>query len=472
MQTIRARQALTADGWREDVLVTLDDGRIVSVEPAAGPAPDARFGGKYLADATWRAADGMADDVSVGILLPAPGNVHSHAFQRAMAGLTETRGTAAHDDFWSWRTLMYAFLDRLDPDDVEAIAAGVMMEMLEAGYAAVGEFHYLHNAPGGAPYANPAELAERIVAAATATGIGLTLLPVIYVRGGVDDRALAGGQLRFRCDVDAYAAIRDRIAPSMAAQSDWRLGVAPHSLRAVPDEMIRAATAFDGPCHIHVAEQVGEVAEVRAVMGTTPVTHLMRTVDLDARWTLIHATQGSAAELAAIAAAGATVGLCPITESNLGDGIVDAPALLAAGGRFGIGSDSNVRIALTEELRTLDHSQRLALRRRSPLAAPGGSSGRLLYETALAGGAAALARDAGRIAPGALADLVALDGDDLALSGLVGDRVLDAWIFAGSDRAVREVWSAGRHVVQGGRHVARDTIAPRFAACLRALRTL
>jgi len=444
--TIRARRALTAAGWRDNVAVRLEEGRIAEILEADGPA-------------------------DADVLLPAPGNLHSHAFQRAMAGLTET--ATGGDDFWSWRALMYRFLEALDPDDIEILAAGVQMEMLEAGYASVGEFHYLHHPPGGGTYANPAETGARIAAAAARTGIGLTLLPVLYMRGGLDGRPLEGGQLRFGSTPEVFERILERSREALAPLGpDARLGLAPHSLRAVDDGAIAMLAAREGPKHIHAAEQTAEVEAVRAHTGAPPLAHLARLVALGPDWTVIHATHGTAGELAALAAAGTTVGLCPITEANLGDGVFDAPAFLGAGGRFGVGSDSNVRIALAEELRTLDYGQRLALRVRNPLAPEARSSGRLLLEGAARGAAVALGGEAGDIAPGRLADLVALDGSAIALDGLSGDRLLDAFVFAGDDGAVRDVWSAGRHLVKEGRHVARDALEPPFRAALTRLRAL
>lgn len=447
MTTITARRALTAEGWRRDVAIEIAAGRIVSIRAAPASA----------------AAD-------VDVLVPAPGNLHSHAFQRAMAGLTEARGTG-RDDFWSWRSLMYRFLERLDPDDVEAIAAGVQLEMLEAGYAAVGEFHYLHNGPDGTPYADRAELSAAVVRAAKASGIGLTLLPVLYMQGGLDGRPLEGGQRRFANTLDSFAALLAGAARAVATlPDDARLGVAPHSLRAVPLAALGELGPFPSPRHIHVAEQTAEVEAVRAATGLPPVARLMECVGLGPDWTLIHATHAGADEIEAVARAGAVVGLCPITEANLGDGIFDAAALTAAGGRFGIGSDSNVRISLTEELRTLDYGQRLARRVRNPFATPERSSGRVLWESACRGAAQALARGAGVIAPGEVADLVALDGAHRVLQALDGDRLLDAAIFAGDDGIVRHVWSAGRPMVRDGRHVARETIVPAFERTLRKLR--
>jgi len=449
-QILHARTALLPDGWADDVVVTLVGGRIAST--ARGPAP--------------------AGAVPVGILLPAMSNLHSHTFQRAMAGMTERR-SGARDSFWTWRDLMYRFLDRLSPDDVGAIAALAFAEMLEAGFGAVGEFHYLHHAPDGTAYADPAEMSARIAAAAAETGIGLTLLPVLYMQAGAAGQALTGGQRRFGCGRDGFAALLDAASRHLAAAGpDAALGVAPHSLRAVPPEALSwvADLRPDGPVHLHIAEQHAEVAEVRAALGASPVAWLMDTLGPAERWCLIHATHMTAGETIGLAASGAVAGLCPVTEANLGDGIFDGARFHGAGGRFGIGTDSNVRIGVVEELRALEYSQRLANQARAVIAAPDRSAGRVLYEAAASGGAQALGRDAGALRPGAWGDLLALDADDLALAGLRGDALLDAWIFAGSDRAVAHVWSAGRHVVRQGRHVGRGAIEARFRETLARLR--
>jgi len=376
------------------------------------------------------------------------------------------------DSFWTWRTLMYRFLDHLTPDDVEAIAALVQMEMAEAGYAAVAEFHYLHHAPGGRPYADPAEMSVRIAAAATTTGLGLTLLPVLYAQGGCDGRALQGGQLRFGCDLEAYGRLWQGAQAALADLPDAVIGAAPHSLRAVSAAALAevARLAPDAPVHLHLAEQEAEVAEVQAAYGARPVEWLLGTMDVGPRWCAIHCTQMTRGETLALAASGAVAGLCPITEANLGDGIFDGVAFAGAGGRYGIGSDSNLRIALAEELRGLEYSQRLAGRGRAMMAAPGGSTARALWEAALAGGAQAAGRDSGAIRVGALADLVALDHDALMLCEAQGDDLLDAWVFAGDDRVVAEVWSAARHIVTGGRHVARDAIIARYRHVMAALK--
>ena len=451
MTTIWAEQALTATGWARDVRVTVDpSGDIASVEPGASKA---------------------ADHI-VAILLPAPANAHSHAFQRAMAGLTERRGPNPRDTFWTWRELMFRFLDRLTPDHVEAIAAFVQMEMLEAGYATNVEFHYLHHQPGGAAYDNLAEMAERIAAAAGRTGIGLTLLPVHYQFGGCDRRPLGPGQVRFGTDPDSFARLHEQSRAALGSlPADTRIGVAPHSLRAVAPEAIPALVglAAGGPLHMHLAEQVAEVEEVRAATGLRPVEWVLDNLRPDQGWTFIHCTQMEPHETEGLARSGAVAGLCPLTESNLGDGIFDGVRWLGEGGAIAVGSDSNIRISLSEELRTLDHSQRLRDRSRAALASPDHSTGRRLYEAVARGGATAAGRKTGVIAEGHLADLLALDGGHVDLEGRTGDTILDSYIFAGDDRMVREVWSAGRHKVRDGRHVDRDGIVTAYRRVMRDL---
>jgi len=447
MTVIHAKTALLPTGWANDVAVTVADGRIVSVQT------------------------GVSGN-GVDCLLPAPVNLHSHAFQRAMAGMTEARG-AGQDSFWTWRTLMYRFLDRLSPDDVQAIAAMVMLEMAEAGYAAVAEFHYLHHAPGGAAYADLAEMSVRIAAAAAETGLGLTHLPVLYERGGCDGRALTAGQLRFGNDPERFAQLWQAAAKALASlPADTVLGVAPHSLRAASPAALRMAEALapNAPIHIHVAEQVAEVTEVLGATGARPVQWLLENHTLSSRWCLIHATQMEPFETEAMAKSGAIAGLCPITEANLGDGIFDGVRFRAHGGSFGVGSDSNVRISLSEELRLLEYSQRLGLKGRALLAEEGRSTGRVLYEAACAGGALAGGRQAGAIAAGNWADLMALDCSGPDLQPSRGDMILDTFIFAGDDRMVAEVWSAGRHIVSGGRHTARDGIVARYRSVMARLR--
>ena len=441
---LHAETALLPDGCARDVRLRIEDGRIAEVTTGV-PGP------------------------GHGVILPAPVNLHSHMFQRAMAGMTEGR-TAGQDSFWTWRTLMYRFLDRLTPEDVQAIAAQAMVEMAESGFAAVCEFHYLHHPVGGGTYADPAEMSGRIAAAAAETGLGLTHLPVIYEQGGVDGRALSGGQLRFGSSSDTYAAVLDGAGRALAGLPDAVLGVAPHSLRAVSRATLdRVADMTTGPIHIHIAEQLAEVAEVQAAWGARPVDWALANLALDARWCMIHATQMTPAETTALARTGAVAGLCPITEANLGDGIFDAPGWLASGGAFGVGTDSNVRVSLAEELRLLEYSQRLQHKARAVMA-DNRSTGRLLWDGATKGGAQAAGRRAGRIAVGEWADLLALDTGDVRLEGLHGDALLDAFVFAGRDGLVTDLWSAGRHIVRAGQHSARDAVADRFRATLRRLR--
>ncbi|SDE79757.1 formimidoylglutamate deiminase [Limimaricola pyoseonensis] len=447
---IFAELALLPGGWARDVRLTLAGGRLHEVAPGAAPAPG---------------------DLRVGALVPAVSNLHSHAFQRAMAGMTGQRAPG-RDGFWSWRRLMYRFLDRLGPEEVEAIAAFAYMEMLETGFAAVGEFHYLHHAPGGAAYADPAEMTARIAAAAQATGIGLTHLPVFYAHGGAGGQPLSGGQARFGTDAEGFArlhaAARAALAPLPA---DTRLGLAPHSLRAVTPASLAAVLelAGDGPVHIHVAEQPREVAEISGWLGARPVEWLLAHAPLGPNWCAIHATHMTPEETAGLAAIGAIAGLCPLTEADLGDGPFDGPRWLAAQGRFGVGSDSNIRVSLSGELAMLEYSQRLRDLARNVMAPEGGRTGAALWCGAADGGARALGRDAGAIEPGRLADLVAIDPRHPALCALAPEQLLDGLVFAAPPDAITDLWSAGRHVVQGGRHVARNAIVATWRRAMRRL---
>ncbi len=451
MTTLWAETALLPTGWASSVRIDIDaDGRIADVRhnaPAAG--------------------------TRIALLVPAPVNVHSHAFQRAMAGLTERRGPTASDSFWTWRQLMFRFLDRLTPDQVEAIAALVQIEMLEAGYATNAEFHYLHHQPGGAPYDDIAEMSVRIAAAAAQTGIGLCLLPVHYQFGGCDGRDLTAGQIRFGNDLERFQTLHDRaIAALSPLPVDTTHGVAPHSLRAVGRDDLSAYSRHfpSGPIHMHLAEQRPEVDEVQAHWGARPVDWTLDHMDLNPRWCLIHCTQMQPQETERLARTGAVAGLCPLTESSLGDGIFDAVRWMAANGAIAVGSDSNIRIALSEELRTLDYSQRLRDGTRAALASPDQSTGRRLFEGILTGGAQATGRRTGRLEVGYWADMLALDTSSDHLWGRSGDTALDAWIFAGDDRLVRDVWSAGRHMVRDGEHIARARIVAAYRRTIDALK--
>ena len=451
--SIYASHALLPNGWTSDVRLGVAHGRIADIATDSAPAPG---------------------DVRVDVLLPAVANLHSHAFQRAMAAMAETR-LGADDSFWGWRDVMYRLVDRLTPDDLEAIAAMAYVEMLESGFAAVGEFHYLHHQPGGQPYDDLAETSRRVFAAAEATGIGLTLLPVLYGYGDVDRSRLTESQQRFANDFDRYARLIEHCESGLRAlDADSVLGVAPHSLRAVAgDDLGRAASLRpDAPVHIHIAEQQREVAAVVAHYGAPPVAWLLDNIDVDERWCLVHATHMSPDETVALARSGAVTGLCPVTEANLGDGIFDGARFVDADGSFGIGTDSNIRISMIDELCMLEYSQRLRDERRSVLSKPGASTGAFLYSEAAAGGAKALGRAAGRIEAGRWADLVAVDTAAPAFAALHRDQWLDGLCFAADERVITDVWSAGRHVVNDGRHVLRDRVAATFRATMQRLAAL
>ncbi len=433
--------ALLPAGWASDVRLLVKDGQITAVETGATPHPE---------------------DERHAIAIPGLANVHSHAFQRGMAGLAEHRGFSSDDNFWSWREVMYRFLDRLTPDDVEAISAMAYAEMLESGYLHVGEFHYLHNDAAGQAYANPAEMAARVAHAAHQTGIGITLLPVFYAHSNFGGQAPNHGQRRFIHSLDSFAALLEACQPLLSAGD--RLGIAPHSLRAVTDDELTALVAMhpSGPIHIHAAEQQKEVQDSFAFSGQRPVEWLLDHADVDQNWCLIHATHLTDKETDALAASGAVAGLCPITEANLGDGIFPALRYLNAGGRIATGTDSNILIDPAQELRALEYSQRLAHQARNVLAsAAHPSTARALFEATLAGGAQAMGIAQG-LAPGNAADFVTLNADHPALHGRKGDQLLDNWVFAARGNCVDTVWKRGLQLVSGGRHSHREPITARY----------
>jgi formimidoylglutamate deiminase len=445
MTKLHARSALLADGWHRDVVLTLAAGRIAAIETGVGPA---------------------AGDESHAVIVPAVPNLHSHAFQRAMAGLAEVRGPGS-DSFWSWRTVMYKFALSMTPEHVEAVAAQLYLEMLEAGFSRVGEFHYLHHDKDGRPYGDIAEMAGRIGAASAETGIGLTLLPVFYAHSGFGGAAPIDGQRRFINSPQGFEALMEGCRAVTSRLEGAQLGLAPHSLRAVtPQELSFAVDlAGDGPVHIHVAEQVKEVEDCIAWSGARPVEWLLDNAPVDDSWCLIHATHMTEDETRGAARSGATAGLCPITEGNLGDGTFPAPLFLDAGGGYGIGSDSNILISVPDELRQLEYSQRLGLRARNVIADEGGSTARRLFEQAVLGGGRALKASAG-LAVGNHADIVSLDVS--AVPYLDGDQLLDSWIFGNGVR-VDCVWALGRKQVQGGQHFKREAISSRFRAAMHEL---
>jgi len=443
VKSFHFEHARLAAGWAREVRIDVADGTIVAVEPGSP-----RSGAEHIP----------------GIALPGLPNLHCHAFQRAMAGLAERRG-AADDSFWTWREVMYRFLAELTPDDVEAIAAFAYMEMLERGFTAVGEFHYLHHDVDGRPFADIGEIAARIAAAAAESGIGLTLLPSFYANGGFGGMAGTHAQRRFLNGPDAFLKLLARTREIAAAVPDAAVGMAPHSLRAVTPATLRLVIAAcdAGPIHIHAAEQTKEVEESVAALGRSPVAWLLDNCEIGPRWCLVHATHMDDAETLRLARSGAVAGLCPLTEANLGDGIFPAEPFLAGGGRFGVGSDSNIAIDAAAELRQLEYGQRLRHHARNVLAGEAGqSTGRRLYDGALAGGAQALGRRIGALAPGRRADIVVLDADHPDLAGRHDDAWLDAYVFVAGGGTVQTVLVGGVTLVNEGGHHARATIEERY----------
>ena len=442
--------ALLPTGWAGKVRITVVNGVIDTIESGVRPQAGDHRGGYAIAGFQ---------------------NVHSHAFQRGMAGLSERR-LSAEDSFWSWREIMYRFLDRMTPEDIEAIAAQAYVEMLAGGFTRVGEFHYVHRSPDGSPYADPGELCARIAAAADRTGIRLTLLPCFYAHGDFGAAPPEPGQRRFIHSLDSYAELLNRAADLIRPLDGATIGIAPHSLRAVAPDDLQALIALAGsrPIHIHAAEQVREVEACLASTGQRPVEWLLDHAPLDARWCLIHATHMTAAETARLAATGATVGLCPLTEASLGDGFFPAAAWQSAGGRIAIGTDSNIQIDVAAELRQLEYAQRLATRRRNVLASrQGASTGASLLEAAWSGGAAALGVAPAILAPGLPADIVGLDADAVCFDAAGESTRLDAWLFAAARSPVRDVWVAGNHLVADGQHRAAGEVRTAYRACVRRL---
>ncbi len=454
--TLWFESALLPGGWARRVRVTGRDGLITAVEPEADPGEE---------------------DERHAVGIPGLPNVHSHAFQRAIAGLTERRGPA-EDSFWTWREAMYRFVERMDPDQLEAVTALAFAQMLEAGFTRVGEFHYLHQDKSGVPFADPGELAGRIAAAAGETDIALTLLPTFYAHGGFGGRAPSERQRRFITDLERFGRIVESSRRAVGGLTAGNVGVAPHSLRAVTLDELPAVVSLagGGPVHIHVAEQVREVEDCVAWCGRRPIECLLEAATVDDEWCLVHATHATPAELEWVASAGAVVGLCPMTEASLGDGVFAAPEFRSRGGRLGIGTDSNVLLDAGAELRALEYSQRLTRRLRNVLAGePGHSTGRSLFDAALAGGTQALAGARARtvgivgLTANAPFDLVSLDAGHPALIGRREDEILDSWIFAAGREVIDCVWRAGEKVVSGGQHRRREAIVARYRRAMKAL---
>ncbi|MEE4342724.1 formimidoylglutamate deiminase [Pseudomonas alliivorans] len=452
MSAFFAERALLPDGWASDVRLEVSpEGILTRIQINA---------------------DRQGAEVVSGPMLPGMPNLHSHAFQRAMAGLAEVAGNP-NDSFWTWRDLMYRLVGRITPLQLGVIARQLYIEMLKGGYTSVAEFHYVHQDVTGKPYADPAELALQISQAASSAGIGLTLLPVLYSHSGFGGQAPNEGQRRFIHSTDSYLDLQARLQPIVASQTAQRLGLCFHSLRAVTPEQISAVLAAsdsDCPVHIHIAEQQKEVDDCLSWSGRRPLQWLYENTPVDNRWCLVHATHAEPDEVTLMANSGAVAGLCLTTEANLGDGIFPAVDYIAQGGRWGIGSDSHVSLSVVEELRWLEYGQRLRDQRRNRLyRSDQPMVGRTLMDAALAGGAQALGQEIGALEIGKRADWLVLDGKDPYIATATGDAILNRWLFAGGDRQIRDVAVAGRWVIREGRHADEEQSAQAFAQVLSAL---
>ncbi|WP_036228149.1 formimidoylglutamate deiminase [Marinobacterium jannaschii] len=450
-----AETALLAEGWCSDVRFDVEDGRFVRI-CAEAPAEDADAEVIRLA----------------GPVLPGMPNLHSHAFQRLMAGLAEVCRNPA-DSFWSWRELMYGIVAKLSPEDVGVIARQLYIEMLKAGYTQVAEFHYLHHQPDGQAYSDPAETSQRILAAADSSGIGVTLLPVLYSHADFGGLPASSGQRRFIHTTEDYLALQYQLDSLLEAGSRHRLGSCFHSLRAVTPEQITQVLAQhspEWPIHIHIAEQQKEVDACLGWSGKRPVQWLLDNVGLDSRWCLIHATHLDLSEVEGIARSGAVTGLCPSTEANLGDGIFPGTDYLQHQGRFGIGSDSHVSLSISEELKILEYSQRLRDQQRNRLYGVNNPVvGDFLYRSAAQGGARACGIEAGEIASGKRADFIVLDNSHPFIATAQPEQLINRWVFALNENPVLDVYVAGQQQVAAGRHPLEERARNDFAQVLKRL---
>ncbi|MGF6596784.1 formimidoylglutamate deiminase [Paraburkholderia sp. GAS448] len=457
-QSLLAEYAYLPGGWRRNVLLEWNaDGMLTAVTP----------------DST-AATPGVA--YAAGPVLPGMPNLHSHAFQRAMAGLTEYRANAT-DTFWSWRDLMYRFAARISPEGLGAIAQWLYIEMLKAGYTSVCEFHYVHHTPDGTRYMNPAELAQRVVDAAKHTGIGITMLPVLYQYSGFGSRAPRADQQRFINTPDSLLDLLGKLRHARGEDASLRYGVAPHSLRAVSEDSLRAvlggldAMLPGAPVHIHIAEQTAEVDACLETEGARPVQWLLDRFDVDSRWCLVHATHVDASETVALAKSGAIAGLCLTTEANLGDGIFPAQEYLEAKGRFGVGSDSHIGVDWRSELRLLEYGQRLSRRQRNVLASAEATHvADRLYAAALDGGARATGRPVGALQPGYRADWLVLDADHASIAGHAPDSWLSGVVFCEhGESPVRDVYAGGEKLVDNRRHRDEERAYAQYRVALADL---
>lgn len=458
-KTLYAKSALLAKGWKNNVAIEIDEhGLIANVSHDLSVPPN----GAEIID---------------GIVIPGVPNCHSHAFQRAMVGLTEIRGSS-DDSFWSWRDVMYRSVGAIGPEELQAITEQLYIEMLKLGYTGVAEFHYLHHDINGQPYADPAEMSRRIIAAAETAGIQVTLLPVLYAYSDFGAKPPQEGQRRFIHSLEAYQSLIQCLHSDYVQHNNVNVGIAPHSLRAVDKPMLEGAiAALDklnplAPIHIHIAEQMREVKASLAHSGARPIEWLLDNIDVNPRWCLVHATHMTRSERSELAASGAVAGLCLTTEANLGDGIFPAVEYLQEGGRFAVGSDSQVTLSPAEELRLLEYGQRLVHQKRALLASEGNPSvGENLYRKALSGGAQALGINTGAICADYRADLLVLDQNHPSLMAKEGSAVLDSWVFAGAGNPVKDVMVSGEWKILGGKHSQQEQVASRFHDAMKRLLT-
>jgi len=451
---IYCKTLLQGNRWRNDVVLNLSvDGVITAIE---------------------KGQPNSADQSIHGIVLPGMPNAHSHSFQRLIAGLTAPQGNQS-DSFWSWREAMYHCANRISPEQFESVAAWVFTEMLKAGFTSCAEFHYLHHQPGGKIYLNCAEMGERLLEAVAASGIALTMLPVLYCSAGFGRNSVNDEQLRFANSPESFLQLLDIYQNTIADKPLCELGFAPHSLRAVPgqalQEVLQSWPDKTCPIHIHIAEQPAEVEDCIEHLGARPVEWLLDNFPVDDRWNLVHATHLSEFELKVATASGATAVVCPTTEADLGDGVFRTAEWLKNGAALAIGSDSNVRISVTEELRLLEYNERLRSGHRNVLTTKDSTCGMFLYQHAVESGATALGQAIGKLEPGYRADLLVLDGEHELLVGKQPDAVLDSWVFAGDNTMLESVWVAGKCVIEHGHHQSEASLRAGFTRVVKALQT-
>ncbi|UAN53878.1 formimidoylglutamate deiminase [Serratia sp. JSRIV002] len=445
-----ASRALLPTGWAHNVRLEVDaHGQLAQVTPNTDSDGCLRLHGDVV---------------------PGMPNLHSHAFQRAMAGLAEVAGNP-QDSFWTWRDLMYRLVQRLTPEQVGVIARQLYIEMLKGGYTQVAEFHYLHHTPEGKAYADRGEMTGRLSEAALQAGIGMTLLPVLYSYAGFGAQPAQAGQRRFIQSAESYLEQQQVIARQLAGQPLQNQGLCFHSLRAVElgqMQQILAASDQALPVHIHIAEQQKEVNDCLAWSGQRPVAWLYEHLPVDSRWCLVHATHLDRVELEQLAHSKAVAGLCPTTEANLGDGIFPGDIYLHHQGRWGIGSDSHVSLNVVEELRWFEYGQRLRDQRRNRLTTPEQPAvADVLYQQALRGGAQACGTAIGKLAVGYRADWLVLDGEDPYLASAPDASILNRWLFAGGKEQIRDVFVAGRQVIEQGRHALQQQSSAEFLQVLK-----